>query len=77
MNPTIPSPHVDLHTPMSTALSSGVNSCEVNGLSPKEVVKKLHDRNITASATPYKTVYARLTPCIINTVGEVRQCEGT
>ena len=66
--------HIKLHTPMSATVSSGINSFEVTGMKPKEVVKKLHDKNIIASTTPYKTVYARLTPCIINTEEEVTAC---
>jgi len=66
--------HVKLHTPMSTALSSGINSFEIEGLKPKVVVEKLHKMNIIASTTPYRTVYARLTPCIINTEAEVMDC---
>lgn len=66
--------HIKLHTPMPTTLSSGINSFEVDGLKPKAVVEKLHKMNIIASTTPYKTVYARLTPCIINTEEEVLTC---
>ncbi len=66
--------HVKLHTPMTTTLSSGINSFEIEGLKPKAVVEKLHKMNIIASTTPYKTVYARLTPCIISTEEEVMAC---
>jgi len=66
--------HVKLHTPMSTTLSSGINSFEITDLKPKAVVEKLHKMNIIASTTPYKTVYARLTPCIISTEEEVMAC---
>jgi len=66
--------HVKLHTPMSTTLSSGINSFEIEGMKPKEVVEKLKTKNIIASTTPYKIVYARLTPCIINTKEEVHRC---
>jgi len=67
-------PHIKLHTPISTELSSGINCFEVDGLDAKKTVKKLHEANIIGSTTPYKKVYARLTPCIINTEEEVRQC---
>lgn len=66
--------HIKLHTPMTTSLSSGINSFEVTDMKPKAVVEKLHKMNIIASPTPYKTVYARLTPCIINTEDEVVAC---
>lgn len=67
-------PHIKLHTPMSTELSSGINCFEVDGLDAKKTIKKLHEANIIGSTTPYKKVYARLTPCIINTEEEVMQC---
>jgi len=66
--------HIRLRTPMSSSLSSGINCFEVTGMKPKEVITKLHKLNIIGSTTPYKTVYARLTPCILNTEEEVRQC---
>ena len=66
--------HVHLHTPKSTTLSSGINSFEIDGMTPKKIVEKLKGKNIIASTTPYKTVYARLTPCIINTEAEVLKC---
>lgn len=66
--------HVKLHTPISPTLSAGINCFEVEGMKPAEVVKKLHEQNIIGSTTPYKTVYARLTPCITNTEEEVRTC---
>ncbi len=66
--------HIKLHTPISPTLSSGINSFEIEGMKPKEVVDKLHKMNIIGSTTPYRTVYARLTPCIINTEEEVMQC---
>jgi selenocysteine lyase/cysteine desulfurase len=66
--------HINLHTPLSNSLSSGINSFEVNGMSPNKVIKKLRKVNIIGSTTPYKTIYARLTPCIINTEEEVKHC---
>jgi len=67
-------PHIKLHTPISSDLSSGINCFEVDGLDAKKTVEKLHEANIIGSTTPYKKVYARLTPCIINTEEEVLQC---
>ena len=66
--------HVKLHTPISSDLSSGINCFEVEGMDAKKTIKKLHDANIIGSTTPYKTIYARLTPCIINTEEEVFKC---
>ena len=65
---------VKLHTPMSTELSSGINSFEVEGMTPNDAVLKLRNLDIYGSTTPYKTIYARLTPCILNTEAEVMAC---
>ena len=65
---------IKLHTPLSTSLSSGINSFEIEGMDPIRLVTKLRDYDIYGSTTPYKTIYARLTPCILNTEEEVRQC---
>ncbi len=67
-------PHIKLHTPMSSDLSSGINCFDVDGLDAKQTIEKLHQANIIGSTTPYRKVYARLTPCIINTEEEVQQC---
>ncbi len=64
-------PHVTLHTPMAESLSSGLVCFEVKGLPATEVVKRLHARKIIASVTPYATEYARLSPGILNSPGEI------
>ena len=66
--------HIKLHTPMSADLSAGINCFEVNGMKPDDVVKKLLEKNIISSSSPYQTSYVRLTPSIINTEDEVRTC---
>lgn len=66
--------HITLHTPLSGALSSGINCFEVEGMPPAEVVEKLGSKQIVASSTPYRESYARIAPCIINTEEEVTQC---
>jgi selenocysteine lyase/cysteine desulfurase len=65
---------IKLHTPLSTDLSSGINAFEFKGIDPIPLVKKLRDFDIYGSTSPYKTIYARLTPCILNTEEEVREC---
>lgn len=65
---------IKLHTPLSTDLSSGINAFEFEGIDPITLVKKLRDFDIYGSTSPYKTIYARLTPCILNTEEEVREC---
>ena len=64
-------PKVKLHTPRAEALSAGLVCFEVDGLTPKEVVKRLLPRKIVASDTPYAPSYARLTPSLLNTPEEV------
>ena len=66
--------HVKLHTPVSPALSAGINCFEVEGMTSDEVIKKLHSKNIIGSAAPYAVSYARLTPSIVNNEAEVRTC---
>lgn len=66
--------HVKLRTPLTPDISAGINCFEVDGMPPQEVVNKLSEQNIIASTSPYRTSYARLTPCITNTEGEVMTC---
>jgi selenocysteine lyase/cysteine desulfurase len=66
--------HIHLVTPKDETLSAGINCFEVAGMKPEAVVKKLLGRNIISSASPYKTSYARFTPCIINNEEEVNTC---
>lgn len=63
--------HVVLHMPREAALSSGIVSFEVDGISPNGVVNALFDRGIVATTTPYAVSYPRLTPSIYNTTAEV------
>jgi len=64
-------PKVTLHTPKDPALSAGINCFEVAGVTPQDVVKKLLDRRIIASTSPYKVTYARLSAGIMNTPEEI------
>lgn len=66
--------HIKLYTPQDPNLSCAINCFDVVGMKPKEVIDKLLSKNILASTTPYKTVYARLTPSVINTEEEVDLC---
>jgi isopenicillin-N epimerase len=68
--------HVTLHTPLSNELSSGIITFEVAGLKPEEVVKRLHEKRIVASTTPYATSYARLAPGLINSGEDVERAVG-
>jgi isopenicillin-N epimerase len=53
-------PHVQLYTPRSRDLSSGIVCFDVKGLKQIEVVKKLLEKKILGSTTPYRVSYARL-----------------
>lgn len=66
-------PRIRLHTPMSGELSAGLVAFEVAGVAPGEVVKRLLQRRIIASTSPYAVSYARLAPSLVNTPGEVDQ----
>jgi len=63
--------HVTLHTPLERDVSAGIITFEVAGSSPAEVVKRLHDKHIIATVTPYATSYARLAPGLLNSPGDV------
>jgi isopenicillin-N epimerase len=64
-------PHVRLYTPRSDQLSAGLVCFEVAGLSPEAVVRRLAERRVIATVTPYATAYARLAPGLLNTPEEV------
>jgi isopenicillin-N epimerase len=63
--------HITLHTPQSDAVSAGIITFEVAGLAPDAFVKRMLEKKIVASSTPYKTSYARLAPGLINTPEDV------
>jgi isopenicillin-N epimerase len=63
--------HVTLVTPQSPALSSGLVCFSVDRLSPGAVVEALRRRRIVATVTPYDPPYARLSPGLLNTPGDV------
>ncbi|QBY02905.1 aminotransferase class V-fold PLP-dependent enzyme [Thalassotalea sp. HSM 43] len=63
--------HVKLYTPMSSSLSSGLVVFDVDGLPAEQVVKKLHDKGIIMSATPYRNSYSRFAPSLINNENEI------
>jgi len=67
-------PHIRLHTPLSTELSSGMVCFDVDGHTPDQVVEELLGHRIIASTTPYRDSYARLAPGLINNEEEVQRC---
>ena len=66
-------PHVQLHTPMSPALSSGMVCFDVQGIAPSEVVHRLHKQGIIMSATPYRHSHARFAPSLVNNEAEIER----
>src|SRR6185369_11189771 len=63
--------NVTLHTPRDPGLSAGLCAFEVRGVTPEEVVKRLLERRVVASTSPYKVSYARLAPSLVNSPDEV------
>jgi isopenicillin-N epimerase len=55
-----------LHTPKSPAFSAGIVCFELAGMTPRDVVERLREKNIVASTTPYAVSYARLTPGLLH-----------
>jgi selenocysteine lyase/cysteine desulfurase len=64
-------PGVRLITPLSQETSAGIVCFDVAGMSADAVVRRLADRGVVATVTPYATTYARLAPSIVNTPEEV------
>ncbi|MET0808880.1 MAG: aminotransferase class V-fold PLP-dependent enzyme, partial [Pseudoxanthomonas sp.] len=62
---------VRIHTPRSGDLSAGLVCFEVEGMKPADVVKRLLERRIIASTSPYAITYARLAPSLVNTPEQV------
>jgi selenocysteine lyase/cysteine desulfurase len=66
-------PHVTLHTPMAAEYSSGLVCFDVAGVKPDEVVKRMHDKGIVMSSTPYRESYSRFAPSLLNNEAEIDQ----
>ncbi|MFP3963470.1 aminotransferase class V-fold PLP-dependent enzyme [Actinomadura fulvescens] len=64
-------PGVTLRTPLDPALASGLVCFEVAGMTPAQVVARLAERRIRATATPYLPSYARIGTGIMNSPAEV------
>ncbi len=63
--------HVKLHTPRDDKLSSGIVCFDIDGMSPREVVGRLRERNIISTPTPYAQSHARVSPSIRNSPEEL------
>lgn len=68
-------PKVRIHTPMSPDLSAGIIAFEVAGLTPGQVVGRLHQQGIIASVTPgfYRPSLARVAPSLLTTEPDVQR----
>ena len=64
---------VQLRTPLSEKLSSGIICFEIDGLAPQEVVKRLREKNIFISQSPYAKSYVRITPSLFNSYEDIDQ----
>jgi selenocysteine lyase/cysteine desulfurase len=64
-------PGVTLHTPLDPKLSGGISCFEVRGLLPDQVVKRLAEKKIRATTSPYKVTYARVSAGIMNLPEEI------
>lgn len=68
-------PKVRIHTPMSPDLSAGIIAFEVAGMTPQQIVKRLHDQRIIASVTPgfYQPNLARIAPSLVTLDDDVER----
>lgn len=63
--------HVRLITPRYDHLSAGIVSFDLVGMSPWHAVRRLRERKIVATVSPYATRHVRLTPSLRNAPEEV------
>ena len=66
-------PFVKLRTPRDPALSAGITAFEIDGLSPDEVVKRLREKRIIATTSPYKVTYPRISFGLANSEADVEK----
>lgn len=68
-------PKVKVHTPISEQLSAGIIAFEVAGLSPQQVVDRLHQQRIMASVTPgfYNPNLVRIAPSLLTIEEDVER----
>jgi selenocysteine lyase/cysteine desulfurase len=62
---------VKVFTPQDSRLSAGIICFAIEGQTADETVRKLRERKVVASASPYKVSYARLGPSLVNDEAEV------
>jgi selenocysteine lyase/cysteine desulfurase len=64
-------PGVTLHTPRDPDLAAGINCFEVAGKTVEEVVRRLAERKVRGTTSPYAVSYARLSAGIMNSHDDV------
>ena len=64
-------PAVYLHTPQAEQFSAGFVCCDVKNRDPREIVARLKEQKIIASATPYRHSTVRFSAGIINTPDDI------
>lgn len=64
-------PGVTLHTPRNPELAAGINCFEVAGVGTLELVARLGQKKIRATASPYKISYPRYSGGIMNRPDEI------
>lgn len=64
---------VKVVTPKATALSAGIICFDIDGLAPKDAVKRLAEKHVVASYTPdfYDPMYVRLAPSLLTLEDDV------
>lgn len=65
--------HVRRLTPMSDELSAGMVVFDVNGMKPADVTKRLLEKKIIATTTPYAITHPRVAFGILNNEDEVKK----
>ena len=69
-------PNVILHTPRGNKLSAGMICFDVKGMKPYAVVRKLIEKKVIATTSPYAVAYARIAPSLLNTSEEIERTLG-
>jgi selenocysteine lyase/cysteine desulfurase len=64
-------PKIRLYTPRSAELSAGIVCFDVEGMKAAEVVRRLHEKRVLASTSPYRDSCARVAPSLMNTPAEI------
>ena len=57
---------VTLHTPRDPELSGGLSCFDVRGVTAEDVAKRLAEKRIRTSSSPYKVSYARVSAGVMN-----------